>query len=381
MHPFPSLESENQTLSTMNANRNDGEQSRIFPRSIFGHHFSSADNLPYEPTFEHKLQLDSDQQSSLKSILNVSQPGTPLKSSKRDSLQTQHSLFLNETDDRLGADRNMLTVRKSPIMNWVFRKEDKGASPDLNDSCTDFASPHPELLSIYVEESESEFTPNLNVEGLSALQYVFSCDQKSKAQNVDFKSYNFFDKVIDDSGNLVNEEIKKMPEKGTTVASVGCKCKKTMCLKLYCECFANGNGCGEGCACSNCLNNDKNPALRQIFIDELHGKGSAPSKKNSSGIGQLTEDQFQGCNCKKTGCSKKYCECFKYGLGCGPSCKCTDCLNISDRPENVTVRRNSKRLVKKNKKKSISFNNFVDKLKLFHILQNAQNPTNSTPEE
>src|SRR3569623_753672 len=32
-----------------------------------------------------------------------------------------------------------------------------------------------------------------------------------------------------------------------------CKCRKTACLKLYCDCFARGEYCG-GCGCTECKN-------------------------------------------------------------------------------------------------------------------------------
>lgn len=35
---------------------------------------------------------------------------------------------------------------------------------------------------------------------------------------------------------------------------------------------------------------------------------------------------FQGCVCK-TGCNRKYCECFKRTVDCSPFCKCTHCKN------------------------------------------------------
>lgn len=47
---------------------------------------------------------------------------------------------------------------------------------------------------------------------------------------------------------LVNEAPK--------ISSKKCTCSKTKCLKLYCECFANGLVCGVDCGCKGCCNTE-----------------------------------------------------------------------------------------------------------------------------
>ena len=96
-----------------------------------------------------------------------------------------------------------------------------------------------------------------------------------------------------------------------------CTCSKTGCLKKYCYCFAKGIPC-EDCECKNCENkgNKKN---NNINVEE---KALYPLINN-----QINNNNNQRCNCTKSNCMKKYCECFKQGLSCNSLCRCMACKN------------------------------------------------------
>lgn len=48
---------------------------------------------------------------------------------------------------------------------------------------------------------------------------------------------------------------------------VSCNCKKSKCLKLYCDCFAVDGFCGRDCNCTDCYNNLSHQKERQNAIN------------------------------------------------------------------------------------------------------------------
>ncbi|KQJ85912.1 hypothetical protein BRADI_4g02410v3 [Brachypodium distachyon] len=118
-----------------------------------------------------------------------------------------------------------------------------------------------------------------------------------------------------------------------------CSCKKSRCLKLYCVCFASGSHCSELCGCEPCYNKPihgvprNTPALPLKVVQTAEAGQDLAEQLIRSPMDLVRRK----CTCKKSGCLKKYCDCYQGGAGCSINCRCDDCKNPYGRKVGVIL--------------------------------------------
>ena len=164
-----------------------------------------------------------------------------------------------------------------------------------------------------------------------------SSDNEEKNSNNNhnvIKQNNSFNQIINinnihNKNTLVNKayiSVKPLNNNNNTglnLLKIKCTCSKTGCLKKYCACFANGIAC-DGCECKNC----ENIGIKKSNNDNENVYNREDKLNNFSSVRiQSPKNQRIICNCTKSNCTKKYCECFKQGFNCNSLCRCVECKN------------------------------------------------------
>jgi len=80
---------------------------------------------------------------------------------------------------------------------------------------------------------------------------------------------------------MIDDQTVTTP-KGSVKTVRGCRCKRSKCLKKYCECFGVGLKCGDNCICENCHNGNEfggSSMLKKKSGQKL--KASTPKSKGT----------------------------------------------------------------------------------------------------
>lgn len=194
-------------------------------------------------------------------------------------------------------------------------------------------------------------------------QFQLRCIRDAKNPNlVDFTNYSENNENLDKKSkyfyyniqnlnyiNLKNEFLSNnFNNKGhDSKQKLCCSCTKTKCIKKYCKCFANKKLCSN-CQCQNCINNIyrfNNKRMQKKWIK--------------------TENII--CTCSKSGCNKKYCECYKAGVFCNNKCRCINCMNDkkTNLDKNETINLDEKEFL--SRKNSPNNNNICNSKENFKV--------------
>ena len=122
--------------------------------------------------------------------------------------------------------------------------------------------------------------------------------------------------------------------------TIACNCRNSHCKNSHCDCHRAGKQCGDKCGCYDCKNelssiNQISYPIEDTFVPIIFNlKKSITNIEIEEKTTSKVFDYFSRrkgrpgkCNCVKSQCNKRYCECFSLGDYCGDSCECSNCVN------------------------------------------------------
>nr|KAG5713898.1 hypothetical protein BaRGS_024525 [Batillaria attramentaria] len=158
----------------------------------------------------------------------------------------------------------------------------------------------------YVTQLQNLNKQQVTVTQAASAAPVQQTTQQQQQQQTSQQQKSDYVPIASNDPAVTNYTIQRNSVNGTMLEATGarprkpCNCTKSQCLKLYCDCFANGEFC-HNCNCTNCANNleheeersraiksclDRNPMAFHPKIGK--GKDSDGNRRHN-----------KGCNCKR----------------------------------------------------------------------------------
>lgn len=233
----------------------------------------------------------------------------------------------------IGLHLNALTTTSKDLKNVKHEDLSSGRQSYLPSSTASFHSPtnSQEPLHQSLTTASSERDTDLAENGVA---------------HVEDASHASAYLVSDDfNQNSPKKKRRRLEHAGENESCKRCNCKKSKCLKLYCECFAAGVYCIEPCSCQDCFNkpiHEDTVLATRKQIESRNPLAFAPKViRSADSVTEIGDESStpasarhkRGCNCKKSNCLKKYCECYQGGVGCSIGCRCEGCKNAFGRKD------------------------------------------------
>ena len=188
------------------------------------------------------------------------------------------------------------------------------------------------IQSGFTNSNNRMYNNNNNLNGQNRINMInnnFEYQNQNQNQNQKMPSISNMNNI-----NTINNNTNSININTNIINNINskpkCTCSKTGCRKKYCACFSKGRLC-EGCECKNCQNciptGEGGAAPPRIDLQKNMNESENEDEYNNENGIQSPKTQRAMCNCTKSNCMKKYCECFKQGLNCNSVCRCLDCKN------------------------------------------------------